>query len=64
MTLGCRNVAAMRASLRNIVMNSLLRAFSGRMRLIATTCSMPSDPSLEARKISAMPPEAMRSSNV
>ena len=54
----------MRASFRNIPMNSTLRARSGRMRLMATVRSAPSGPSVDARKISAMPPDAIRSMSV
>src|SRR5207302_6477392 len=50
----------MRASSRNISMKSALVASCGRMRLITTIFWKPGSPDTRARKISAMPPVAIR----
>src|SRR5260370_7342726 len=61
MMFGCVSCAASFASLRNIRTKLFLSPRCGRMRLSTTIFSNPSGPICRARKISAIPPTAMRS---
>src|SRR2546422_3217906 len=62
MMLGWLSCAASFASLRNIRTKLFLSPRCGRMRFNTTVFSKPSTPIWRARKISAIPPTAMRSS--
>src|SRR3954447_25894627 len=62
--LGWFSCAASFASLRNIFTKLACFERCGRMRLMTMVFSNPSSPACRARKISAMPPTAMRSISV